>query len=125
LSYSSALKHVTALLRKLGIDGPPRPLHGFRHSYACALADDGTPIAVICELCGWSDLSAANPYLRASNLDRHALIARVHDGAKPARIRVQKKHSRTREEGLGQSEGQSAGAPDNVAELAKRLNGPE
>src|SRR5690606_4761089 len=99
LSYSSVRKAITALRAELGIEAPPRPIHAFRHSYACALADEGTPIAMICELCGWSDLGAATPYLRATNVDRHALIERVHGRShrgQTGRAGVQKKHSHNR-----------------------------
>ena len=87
VGYSAILKRLDRLCTRLGIERRGRGLHGFRYRYAQNLADANTPPKLILELCGWSDLSSAAPYLKASGVSTHEAVARSEAHRRRADLR--------------------------------------
>lgn len=88
VTYDILSRNVNALYAKAGVTRPEKPLHCLRHSFGTEMAKRGTPLPVLQQLMGHSDIATTMKYIDVNERQKADAIAAVfgsHVAAKATR----------------------------------------
>ena len=76
-SRSTGTRHVLALMRQAGIEGPQASPKGLRHAFGVAAVTAGVPLPTIAAVLGHAELTTTAIYTTAIGAEERELIARM------------------------------------------------
>ena len=76
-SRSTGTRHVLALMRQAGIEGPQASPKGLRHAFGVAAVTAGVPLPTIAAVLGHAELNTTAIYTTAIGAEERELIARM------------------------------------------------
>ena len=76
-SRSTGTRHVLALMRQAGIEGPQASPKGLRHAFGVAAVTAGVPLPTVAAVLGHAELATTAVYTTAIGAEARELIARM------------------------------------------------
>ena len=76
-SRSTGTRHVVALMRQAGIEGPQASPKGLRHAFGVAAVTAGVPLPTVAAVLGHAELTTTAIYTTAIGAEERDLIARM------------------------------------------------